>query len=137
MRATGVGAEMGRVKIKDAITKRVRTTVTVREPLYARKCDCCRKLFGMEAWCNDQNVAYMQATFDMAPGGEGNIFFATICSLACGDKLFNGKWKKIKKYQTYVKAGATLVRAECYVTLKKTVAELEEAWEKKYEGGGG
>jgi len=127
------------VKICNAIKKKKTVTYDARPDLYASKCDLCKKIFGMQAYCNDKYVAALHGTFDKSAADKdgrsmGNMFSATVCSFECADKLFKGGWKYMNEYKPYIKVNAILVRAECYLTaLLQTEKELIKEWKEKEE----
>jgi hypothetical protein len=121
-----------RTKIAEAVTVEQSMIVEVRPDLYASKCDACERVFEMEPFCNDRNLATLHGTFetpsqvvDSDNRGLGNMFNATVCSFKCAHTLFaEGGWKKMKEYKPFVDADARLARAEVCVTVY--VKEQEE-----------
>jgi hypothetical protein len=105
-----------RKKLKEAVHTRTLVKIEVKPALYADKCDCCGKLFTLDKYCNDKlSPGDMQGTFDQCSGSKGNMFFATVCSMDCAAKIFNGGWKDMRGYKSYAKEGATLVRIELFM----------------------
>jgi hypothetical protein len=128
---------MSRIELRKAIRKRKSFTVEVKSQLHADKCDGCGKVFEMEEYCNDKDLASLRGTFDKGAAdkdgrGLGNMFFATACSFACAHEVFTGGWKKMKQYKPFKKVGAILARGELTITpYVKNEDELVEEWDDK------
>ena len=128
---------MSRIELRKAVTKRKRFTVEVKPRLCAEQCNGCGRVFGMDEYCNDKDLAHFRGTFDKCAADEngrglGNMFFATACSFACAHKIFTGGWKKMKEYKPYKKIGAILARGELKITpYIKDEDEIVEEWDDK------
>jgi hypothetical protein len=125
-----------RIKLADRQIVKKTIDFVLRGDLYADKCACCGKVFGMDQYCNDDNLASLHGTFDrcaVSPityKGDGNTFSVACCSFLCAHRLFNDEeWKKLPDYAHYVEAGAKLVRAELKITcFVKDEATLRDEW---------
>ena len=108
----------------------------VRRPaLYANRCGGCGRHFIMKKWCNDQPApGELQGTFTEASAAKGNMFFTSVCSFACADKIQRGGWKELPDYEEFVRFGAELVRCIVNITTLVTFeAELVAEWERAKE----
>lgn len=129
-----------RIKLRDPVEVTREVKVQARPALHADKCDGCGLVFRMLEFCNEQGRAELRGTFDRCPDDEngrgmGNMFRATVCSFACAHRVFTEDgWKKIDEYLSYVKAGATLARAEVVITSTLiTEGQIVQAWEQAPE----
>lgn len=131
---------MSGIRLRGQVTKRVRRTVVTKDALYASICDCCGKVFQMGELCNEEGRAELRGTFDCCATdpdtgkGLGNGFTATVCSFTCAQKLWDGKWRKLKEYKPYVDVDATLARGKVVLTSDfKEKDELIKEWEEQEE----
>lgn len=122
--------------LKEEVRKEKVIEVITKRALVASECSCCKKVFKMERYCNDQlTPAVMKGIFDSGAidengRGLGNMFETLVCSFSCADEIFKGGWKNIPKFKPYVDAKAEIVRIELGLTsLMKEKEELLEEWE--------
>lgn len=122
---------MGNIKLRKAITAKKTISYDKKPDLWAQKCECCGLIFKMDKYCNDQLApAVMSGTFSKCAGDSGNMFFATVCSFACADKIFKGGWKDLPEYKPYKRVKAILIRVSLGLTsLVKTEENLIKEWQ--------
>ena len=120
---------MTRIQLKE-VTKTIEETITT--VLWADKCDCCGLVFKMEKFSeSDQNLGVLRGTFNKVGKRGGNMFFATVCSFGCADKIMKGEWEKMKQYKDFKTVKAKLTRCELMLTsLLLSEQEIIEQWEK-------
>jgi hypothetical protein len=123
---------MANIQLKKAVTAKKQVTYEKKPALYAKECDGCGRVFQMREFCNDHDLAELRGTFDMSSYEHGNMFHATACTFKCADDIMNGKWKEMKEYKEFKKAGAKLGRCELKITpYIKEESELIAEWECK------
>lgn len=104
--------------------------------LRADKCQGCGQVFKMEpahgyrTGLGEVRGIFSECADDPETGkGLGNMFFATVCSFACADKVMKGGWRDIDEYQPYADIDATLLRCECHITSQmKYEDDLVREW---------
>ena len=125
---------MASIELRKEVTAKARITYTKKRALHAQQCDACGKIFEMRGRTTRDHVSpgTLIGMFDRCVGDRGNGFSATICSFACADVLYTGKWRDMKEYRPYARAHAILERIEAHLTADvRTEAEITEAWEKQ------
>lgn len=124
------------IKLAERVTTPKLVDIVVRPNLYADKCDGCGKVFRIDEYCNDKDLARLSGTFkqcakDADNRGMGNGFSAHVCSFKCAHEVFeNGGWRKMGQYKPFADADIRLVRAELKITVyRKDEAEIRREWE--------
>lgn len=124
------------IKLEDRVIEKREVDVEVRPALYANRCAACQRIFVMNEFCNDGQIALLSGTFDKCANdpetgkSKGNQLSVNVCSFRCADDLFaRDGWESLPEYRPFVDVDAKLVR--CMLTLTAYVDD-EKTIRKKW-----